>query len=73
MNVHYVGSQISHLRNPFLRLHNHQVHIKGFVQTSATASITGKLNEMLGNKHTVHHIEVEHVCLGIVDYLYVFC
>ena len=70
MHVHDGCSKVAHLRDELLGLHNHQVHVKRLRGHTSHVFEHGKSERDVGNKDTVHDIQVQPVGLGAVEPLH---
>ncbi len=61
MDVHYFGTKIANLRNPFVRLDNHQVDVERLLTTLGHSLHHGKAERDVGYENAVHHIKMEIV------------
>ena len=71
--IHHHGAQGFDLGDELLGLHNHKVHVEGLLAEAGYMLKHGKTEGDVGDKHAIHHVEVEPVGLTAVDHIYIAC
>ena len=69
MHIHVGCTDTGKPVDPFFRLHNHQVHIERLLADFGHGLDHWETKRDVGNEHTVHHIEMEHIGIAVVDHV----
>jgi hypothetical protein len=67
MYVHHHGAQGFHLGDELLGLHNHQMHVEGFLAQLGHVFEHGEAKRDVGHEHAIHNVEVKPVSLALVN------
>ena len=73
MHIHDMCPQSLHLRNKLLRLYNHQMHIQRFLRQFCHILQYRESERNIGDKHTVHDVDMYPLSLTFVNHFNVSC
>ena len=73
VHIHHHGTQGLDLRDKLLGLHDHEVYVEGLLAQASYMLEHWEPKRDVGNKHAIHHIEMEPVGLTTIDHINIAC